>query len=1086
VVEAAAGRCGREKRGGGAWLDERARSQQIRKRTRARPPDFNHSTRTHALSLFSTPRIAQNTTPNNNKNNPADTAARPATPAKTRKNAEKKQKKNMSGRPAPPPSIRELPQRDAERICATHLLPSLGVALQELLLNAVEAGARRVVATLSGGSGAGSNRQNPPPIARACVEDDGHGVRADDLIKLGKWGFSSKGGGGGGFGGGGRGVALAALGALAPAAVAFDSLASNSNSNNSVMRATFGGSSSSLHPTTSTQVGLAPERVQRLWREQQRRQGSRVSFAPPRSMLSLQGQNATTASSAASEVARAREALAIAALPFQSVHVELVWRQEEDEGGGDNEGARQQQPQQHQPELVLEMPSGRSVRDTLAVLFPHAPALTGVKADGDGTTMTTGGMSGAGVSGAPANANSNTKAKLRGYVDNPGTATTNKSTIPVDTHCPRLVFFNGRRVCCPPLEAALSRWHACAAQRAAKQALALLGGGSSSSSSSSFPMAYALFLTLPVECASGQQQHQQQMSPALWRLLAPLLRSALRPAWGDPGRDAEALMAAFEEENGDGRQQQHQQDDGKPRSRRSNKGNSGGGGALSFGGGGGGRKRWRGGARSGGGGGIEWSAAAPAAPPAAAAGPVSAPFALPGLTSMHAESRSRVIVSGKQQQPNDVPTAAAVLATADLGTAPPPPPPPQPILTAAELARRLQQSTEALGPLTSGQQQQEHVQGPALPVPAAVVVGGTTTTTTTATRPLARSDLSRALVVGQAEPSRWLLAVIPPGVQGDNRTALIAIDPHAADERVLLERLQRGLQGQLRGRQRRGVAVAAGDGEGDDDNDHSIVEVLGPPTRLRPPQALRLTPQERDALRGGGGNGGNGPPSSPPPSSCSVASALNLWGWAWASDDSTTSSSGLQLLAVPTVCGTPLTAWDFLGHLSALMGALTGASAGGGGEKASSAAPVAVPPGAQRALRSKACRSALMFGDALEPQQARGLVEALASSRLWTACAHGRPTAAALMVVGGGGGGGVLGLPRAPLMLPPPHEVLEALEEQRRKRSRMGGGVEEEEEEEAGQQEVGLAERLHAHLARCEEKRRTRKERTASGGGDGT
>jgi hypothetical protein len=332
------------------------------------------------------------------------------------------------------------------------------------------------------------------------------------------------------------------------------------------------------------------------------------------------------------------------------------------------------------------------------------------------------------------------------------------------------------------------------------------------------------------------------------------------------------------------------------------------------------------------------------------------------------------------------------------------------------------------------------------------------------------------LVVGQAEPSRWLLAVVPPSFQSDNRTALIAIDPHAADERVLLERLQRGLQGQLRRRQR--WAGAADDGDNDDNDDHStIVEVLGPPTRLRPPQALRLTPQERDALRGGGG-GGNGNDGSSSPSS--VASALHLWGWAWASDDdtSTRSTSSLHLLAVPTVCGTPLTAWDFLGHLSALM------AGGGGGDAsaaaASSAASVVVPPGAQRALRSKACRSALMFGDALEPQQARGLVEALASSRLWTACAHGRPTAAALMVVVGGGGGagaGVLPLPRAPLLLPPPHEVLEALEEQRRKRQRMGGGGE---EEEAGQQERGgLAERLRAHLARCEEKRR---KRAASGG----
>jgi hypothetical protein len=48
------------------------------------------------------------------------------------------------------------------------------------------------------------------------------------------------------------------------------------------------------------------------------------------------------------------------------------------------------------------------------------------------------------------------------------------------------------------------------------------------------------------------------------------------------------------------------------------------------------------------------------------------------------------------------------------------------------------------------------------------------------------------------------------------------------------------------------------------------------------------------------------------------------------------------------------------------------------------------PPGVLRVLRSKACRSAVMFGDALDATQCCDLVQRLAGTELCFVCAHGR------------------------------------------------------------------------------------------------
>ncbi|GFR50379.1 hypothetical protein Agub_g12593, partial [Astrephomene gubernaculifera] len=58
-----------------------------------------------------------------------------------------------------------------------------------------------------------------------------------------------------------------------------------------------------------------------------------------------------------------------------------------------------------------------------------------------------------------------------------------------------------------------------------------------------------------------------------------------------------------------------------------------------------------------------------------------------------------------------------------------------------------------------------------------------------------------------------------------------------------------------------------------------------------------------------------------------------------------------------------------------------------------------LPPAVLRVLRSKACRSAVMFGDQLAPEECVLLLGQLRRTALWTQCAHGRPTVAPLVHV---------------------------------------------------------------------------------------
>lgn len=55
------------------------------------------------------------------------------------------------------------------------------------------------------------------------------------------------------------------------------------------------------------------------------------------------------------------------------------------------------------------------------------------------------------------------------------------------------------------------------------------------------------------------------------------------------------------------------------------------------------------------------------------------------------------------------------------------------------------------------------------------------------------------------------------------------------------------------------------------------------------------------------------------------------------------------------------------------------------------------PPAVIRILNSKACRTAIMFGDPLLPTECAELIAALKLTQLCFSCAHGRPTMAPLV-----------------------------------------------------------------------------------------
>ncbi|KAF6251124.1 hypothetical protein COO60DRAFT_671380 [Scenedesmus sp. NREL 46B-D3] len=212
-------------------------------------------------------------------------------------------------------------------------------------------------------------------------------------------------------------------------------------------------------------------------------------------------------------------------------------------------------------------------------------------------------------------------------------------------------------------------------------------------------------------------------------------------------------------------------------------------------------------------------------------------------------------------------------------------------------------------------------------------------------------------------------------------SVLLAVDQHAADERVQLEALQEQLAVQLRQQREQAQQEHA--------TQHSHQQQAGlaqqqdqlllQRQRLVPGTALQLTMAESKAL-------------------AQYKQQVEAWGWQVHLQDSTAAAAGSAtagcagagsvnspalLQEVPLIAGVQLGAFDLQLYLHQLLE--TGGSAN------------QPPPGVVRVVKSKACRSAVMFGTQLSRQQCVELVQRLGEAQLCFCCAHGRPTTVPLI-----------------------------------------------------------------------------------------
>ena len=228
---------------------------------------------------------------------------------------------------------------------------------------------------------------------------------------------------------------------------------------------------------------------------------------------------------------------------------------------------------------------------------------------------------------------------------------------------------------------------------------------------------------------------------------------------------------------------------------------------------------------------------------------------------------------------------------------------------------------------------------------------------------LSRPSLRQLRVCGQFDLKAILCTLDDSSVANGAGRLLVAVDQHAADERVQLERLQREVYGEA-GDQRhfetvRSDAVWAFD-----------------------PHEVPLLQEHRDTLRRWGFSYGSSAGDDPPGRPCSargLALALCKQASAGSARDSATL---VEMRSVPRVAGVTLSQL----HLRKFLQQL-GATAGG-----PSAAATFKPTAIAEILAYRACHSAVRFGDRLSTEDCRRIVSQLAACRLPFQCAHGRPT----------------------------------------------------------------------------------------------
>jgi DNA mismatch repair ATPase MutL len=253
-------------------------------------------------------------------------------------------------------------------------------------------------------------------------------------------------------------------------------------------------------------------------------------------------------------------------------------------------------------------------------------------------------------------------------------------------------------------------------------------------------------------------------------------------------------------------------------------------------------------------------------------------------------------------------------------------------------------------------------------------------TTTLKPPRITRDNLKHCEILNQVD-CKFILAR-----DGD---VVFAVDQHAADERVRLESLKGMILGSdgaprcdsldfnhyssSEGEEEGGGGGGGGGGKEGGNNNSTPTDTNNATSHyvlssmpLDRPTPLDLAPDEGLLLE-------------------TYHSQVTAWGWKWRTK-MTTTKMFWELTHVPVLLGstyfTPTDLKLYLHQLQATCGTN------------------ALPPVAVRVLNSKACRSAIMFGDTLDEEECREVLVGLRETRLYEICAHGRPTVVGLVDLG--------------------------------------------------------------------------------------
>ena len=203
---------------------------------------------------------------------------------------------------------------------------------------------------------------------------------------------------------------------------------------------------------------------------------------------------------------------------------------------------------------------------------------------------------------------------------------------------------------------------------------------------------------------------------------------------------------------------------------------------------------------------------------------------------------------------------------------------------------------------------------------------------------------------------------------------LCAIDQHAADERIGLERLEKALLHKIS----KNTDNYHESNDAKDDQSFSVdlskkknisSNDLFKFVHLKQPKHIQLSSTQLHTIK------------------CN-REIINNWRFDFTLANRNGEQSELRLLSVPGVCGKVATVNDFVQFLQMLEG-----RSGAGGDSLLLVKPAFV----KRVLSSYACRYAIMFGDSLTENECIKMISDLAICDFSFICAHGRPSVVPLI-----------------------------------------------------------------------------------------